>query len=165
MPSLGRAFLKRCLTDGLRRNRPSSVGPDPMLQNPPALGHERVIDAPSIVWRRMGFGIAMRSTLDGAVLLAVQVQPGASSVGLGEVDAWRERLHVRLPAQAREGRANHALCVQMASWLRCAPSQITIAEGPTSRNKRLRIEGLTVAQIVHRLEQVHQAKTRQPKGG
>jgi uncharacterized protein (TIGR00251 family) len=93
----------------------------------------------------------LHPTLDGAVLVAVHVQPGSSSAGIVGVDPWRRRLQVRVTAVAKEGRANHALCVCVAGWLRLPPASVTVVEGATSRSKRLRVEGLTPESIASRL--------------
>ena len=82
----------------------------------------------------------MQATLDGAVLVDMQVQPGEQGLAWG-FDPWRNRVVVRLTARAQAGQANRALCAQLASWLDCATSAVTIVDGQTSRQKRVRIEG------------------------
>ena len=91
---------------------------------------------------------AMQATLDGAVIVALQVQPGASSASLAGFDAWRNRIVVRLTARAQAGQANRALCAQLAAWLGCSASSVTIVEGHASRQKRVRIEGLGVDAVL-----------------
>ena len=91
---------------------------------------------------------AMQATLDGAVIVALQVQPGASSASLAGFDAWRNRIVVRLTARAQAGQANRALCAQLAAWLGCPASSVTIIEGHASRQKRVRIEGLGVDAVL-----------------
>ncbi|GIS27428.1 MAG: hypothetical protein CM15mP128_1870 [Methanobacteriota archaeon] len=71
----------------------------------------------------------MQATLDGAVIVALHVQPGASSASLAGFDAWRNRIVVRLTARAQAGQANRALCAQLAAWLGCPASSVTIIEG------------------------------------
>ena len=98
--------------------------------------------------RSMSMEGAMQATLDGAVIVALQVQPGASSASLAGFDAWRNRIVVRLTARAQAGQANRALCAQLAAWLGCPASSVTIVEGHASRQKRVRIEGLGVDAVL-----------------
>ncbi len=106
-----------------------------------------------LLWSRrtMSMEGAMQATLDGAVLVDMQVQPGANKASLGGFDPWRNRVVVRLTARAQAGQANRALCAQLASWLDCATSAVTIVDGQTSRQKRVRIEGMSVAAVLSRL--------------
>ena len=91
---------------------------------------------------------ALQVTLDGAVIMALQVQPGASRAGLGGYDAWRNRILVRLTARAEAGQANRALCAQLAAWLGCPSSSVTIVDGYASRQKRVRVVGLSVSSVL-----------------
>ncbi|MBM73333.1 MAG: hypothetical protein CMB38_03610 [Euryarchaeota archaeon] len=101
--------------------------------------------------RGMALEDALQATLDGAVLIALQVQPGAAQASLGDVDPWRQRVVVRLTARAQAGRANRALCAQLAAWLGCMAGDITIVEGQTSRQKRVRVEGMDIDAVLARL--------------
>tara|TARA_B100000900_G_scaffold379972_1_gene365297 strand:+ start:9118 stop:9579 length:462 start_codon:yes stop_codon:yes gene_type:complete len=101
--------------------------------------------------RGMALEDALQATLDGAVLIALQVQPGAAQASLGDVDPWRQRVMVRLTARAQAGRANRALCAQLAAWLGCMAGDITIVEGHTSRQKRVRVEGMDIDAVLARL--------------
>ena len=101
--------------------------------------------------RGMALEDALQATLDGAVLIALQVQPGAAQASLGDVDPWRQRVMVRLTARAQAGRANRALCAQLAAWLGCMAGDITIVEGQTSRQKRVRVEGMDIDAVLARL--------------
>lgn len=101
--------------------------------------------------RTMPLEEALQATLDGAVLLALLVQPGAAQASLVGVDKWRSRLVIRLKARAQAGQANRALCAQLAAWLDCPTTSISIVEGHTSRQKRVRVEGMRVETVVVRL--------------
>jgi len=101
--------------------------------------------------RGMALEDALQATLDGAVLIALQVQPGAAQASLGDVDPWRQRVMVRLTARAQAGRANRALCAQLAAWLGCMAGDITIVEGHTSHQKRVRVEGMDIDAVLARL--------------
>jgi uncharacterized protein len=52
---------------------------------------------------------------------------------------------VRVPAPAREGRANKALCRLLAKQLRTAPSNVTIVRGEHARDKLIRVAGVDQA--------------------
>ncbi len=98
--------------------------------------------------RSMALVDALQATLDGAVLIALQVQPGAAQASLGGVDPWRQRAVVRLTARAQAGQANRALCAQLAAWLGCLTTDVTIVEGHTSRQKRVRVEGMDLDAVL-----------------
>lgn len=88
--------------------------------------------------------IAIRDTLEG-VVFAVRVQPRARRNALaGEVG---EALKVALTAPPIEGRANEACVEFFAELLRVPRSSVTIVAGLRSRNKMVRIAGVTAAQL------------------
>jgi uncharacterized protein YggU (UPF0235/DUF167 family) len=67
-------------------------------------------------------------------------------------------LRLALMAPPVEGRANQA-CTDFLSKLLGVPrSSVTIAAGETSRNKLIRVSGLTAAEVRERL-----TKNRQPR--
>ena len=75
--------------------------------------------------------------------IAVKAQPGARHTAIGPVLAaaaapgWPPgRLKVVVAAPPEEGKANRAIIVALAKWLRVKPSTITLTAGPTSREKR-----------------------------
>ncbi len=81
--------------------------------------------------------------------LVVRVTPRA---GRDEVVGWRDGvLQVRLRAPPVEGQANEALCRFLAERLGVAPSRVEIVTGATSRNKRVRIEGVSEEELRRRL--------------
>lgn len=59
----------------------------------------------------------------------------------------RSVLKARVRAAPSEGEANAALCRLFAKALGLAPRQVVLAGGATSRMKRIRIEGDTVALV------------------
>lgn len=77
---------------------------------------------------------------DGGVILTLRIQPRASrneiAGRLGDV------LKVRLQAPPVEGKANKALIEFLAETLDMPRRNITILSGDTSRNKRVRIDGV-----------------------
>ncbi len=85
-------------------------------------------------------------TQDGAVILAVRVQPRASKTEIsGVLDG---ALKVRLQAPALEDRANEALCEFLAHLLKTPKSAVRIVSGHRSRSKRVEIRGVTQQQVL-----------------
>ena len=83
---------------------------------------------------------------DGAVVVAVRVQPRASRDEIiGEMDG---ALKIRLQAPAVEDRANEALVEFLARLLKRPNSAVRILSGDRSRSKRLEIRGITKQQIL-----------------
>ena len=88
----------------------------------------------------------------GGVTFAVRVHPRAKKNAIsGEIG---EALKVSLTAPPVEGRANEACIRFLAELLQVPRSSVTIAAGDTSRNKVIRIAGLTAAQVEERLRTV-----------
>lgn len=71
------------------------------------------------------------------MILSIHLVPNASR---SEIVGWvGESLKIRIAAPAIEGRANEALIRFLADKLDLAPSEIEIAGGMTSKQKRLKI--------------------------
>jgi len=83
---------------------------------------------------------------DGAVVLAVRVQPRASKTEIAGVIGGA--LKVRLQAPALEDRANEALCEFLAHLLKTPKSAVRILSGHRSRSKRVEIRGVTQQQVL-----------------
>ena len=94
------------------------------------------------------FPIPIRDSTGGATF-SVRVQPRAkrNAVG-GEMGG---ALKIALTAPPVEGKANKACIAFLADLLDVSHSSITIAAGETSRNKLIRISGLTAAEVERRL--------------
>jgi uncharacterized protein YggU (UPF0235/DUF167 family) len=60
-------------------------------------------------------------------------------------------LVVRLTAPPVEGRANDALCRLLARRLGVAPTRVTLLRGAKSRDKVIRVEGLSNTEITRSL--------------
>jgi uncharacterized protein (TIGR00251 family) len=85
-----------------------------------------------------------------AASLVVRLTPRASR---DEIAGWQgDELRVRLRAPPVDGRANEALLRLLASRLDVSPSSIEFVSGATARVKRLRVEGLTDAEVRRRLD-------------
>ena len=79
------------------------------------------------------------------VSFSVKVQPRAKRNAItGEVG---DALKVSLTAPPLEGRANEACIEFFANLLKVPRSSVTIASGETSRNKVIRVAGITADEI------------------
>jgi uncharacterized protein len=92
--------------------------------------------------------LAIHETPDG-VSFAVKVHPRAKKNAItGELG---DALKVSLTTPPIEGRANQACIEFLAKLLKVPRSSVTIASGQTSRNKVVRVAGLTAQQVRDRL--------------
>ncbi|MGO9209324.1 MAG: DUF167 domain-containing protein [Terriglobales bacterium] len=92
--------------------------------------------------------ISIRDTPQGATF-AVRVQPRARKNAI--VGELSDALKLAITAPPVEGRANEACVEFLAEFLKVPRSSVTIAGGETSRNKVIRVRGLTAAQVEERL--------------
>ena len=82
-------------------------------------------------------------------LIAVRVTPRSAR---DEVIGWQDAtLRVRLRAPPVDGKANEALLRLLAERLGVALSAVSIVSGETARLKRIRIAGLTEAEVREKL--------------
>jgi uncharacterized protein len=92
--------------------------------------------------------IPLRESM-GGVAFAVKLHPRAKKNAItGELG---DALKVSLTAPPLEGRANQACVEFFAKLLKVPRSSVTIASGQTSRNKVIRVAGLTPQQVQDRL--------------
>ncbi len=90
----------------------------------------------------------IRDTSDG-VSFSVRVRPRAKKNAItGELG---DALKVSFTTPPVEGRANEACIEFFAKLLKVPRSSVTIASGQTSRNKVIRVAGLTEQQVRDRL--------------
>ena len=84
-----------------------------------------------------------------ACTLAIKAIPNAPRT---EVVGWLgEALKIKVHAPPVEGRANDALCEFLADTLNLPRRAVTVVRGDTSRQKLVRITGLTLAEAKSRL--------------
>lgn len=82
--------------------------------------------------------------------LAIKAIPNAPR---SEVIGWLgDALKVKVHAPPVEGRANDTLCAFLADELGLGRRAVTVLRGDTSRQKLLRIDGLTLADVRARLQ-------------
>lgn len=92
--------------------------------------------------------IPLREGPDG-VSFTVRVQPRARRNAI--VGELGDALKIALTAPPVDGRANEA-CVEFFAYLLEVPrSSVTITSGQSSRNKVIRVTGLSAAQLKERL--------------
>jgi uncharacterized protein (TIGR00251 family) len=85
----------------------------------------------------------------GAVSFSVRVHPRAKKNGItGEMG---DALKLSLTTPPVEGRANEACIEFFAKLLKVPRSSVTIASGQNSRNKVIRVAGLTAEEVRARL--------------
>jgi uncharacterized protein (TIGR00251 family) len=92
----------------------------------------------------------MATAAETAAMLRLRVQPRASRPGIG---GWRAdgALAVRVAAAPVDGAANAAVTAVVAGALGVRPAAVTIVRGQRSRDKVVRVEGLTLAEARARL--------------
>lgn len=78
----------------------------------------------------------------GALYIRVRVRPRASKNSIAGIHG--ETLAVSLTSPPVEGEANKALLKLLAKALHVKKSQVTIASGDKAREKRLKVEGLSL---------------------
>jgi uncharacterized protein (TIGR00251 family) len=92
--------------------------------------------------------VRIQESNDG-VSFAVRVHPRAKKNAItGELG---EALKVSLTAPPIEGRANEACIEFFAKLLKVPRSSVTIASGQSSRNKVIRVAGISVDEVRRRL--------------
>jgi len=93
--------------------------------------------------------ISIRETSQGATF-TVRVQPRARRNAIvGEIG---DALKIALTAPPIEGRANEACIEFLADFLKVPRSSVTIAAGETSRNKVIRVAGMSADELRRRLQ-------------
>ena len=97
--------------------------------------------------------IALRQGAQG-IIFAVRVQPRASRTGIRGVlgDGESAALKIALAAPPLDGRANQELVEYLAKICRVPQFAVDVIAGAQSRNKSVRIAGLTIDELRARLE-------------
>jgi hypothetical protein len=81
--------------------------------------------------------------------LRVKAIPGAKRSGTSGLIG--DRLKVKVNAPPEDGKANRAICRLIASELGLKPALVSVEAGATDHEKTLRLEGVSVAEVVGRL--------------
>ena len=82
---------------------------------------------------------------EGGVTLRIRVQPGANRTEI--VGIHDQRIKLAVTAAPENGKANAAVLKLIASELGISRSQVQLIRGSNSRNKDLRLLGVTVDQV------------------
>lgn len=101
----------------------------------------------------MGVESCLSATLDGSVVLDIEVQPNSTNRGLMGFNRWRSRLRVAVGAEAKDGQANRAVVHVLATILRLNTSALTITTGHRSRFKSVRIEHAALDEMIRRINE------------
>ncbi len=94
--------------------------------------------------------LALRTDAEGAVLLKVAARPGASRSAVQGLAG--DALKVAIQAPPEKGKANDELVRFLAKALGLRRPQVTLVKGDTSRDKVVRIEGLSAEALRAALE-------------
>ncbi len=87
---------------------------------------------------------------NGGVTFAIKVAPRASRNAV--MGALGDALKVALTAPPVDGKANEACIAFFAKLLEVPRSSVSIVAGESSRNKRVRIAGVSAKQVAERLK-------------
>ena len=85
-------------------------------------------------------------TREGAVIIAIRVQPRASKDEIAGVTGGALKVRLRVPAV--EDRANESLCEYLAELLKTPKAAVRILSGHHSRSKRVEVCGVTEQQVL-----------------
>jgi len=106
--------------------------------------------------------IELQTTSEG-IILPVHAQPGARKNGITGIHAGR--LKVAVTQAPEKGKANQALLKLLAELLGIKRSQITLAAGETSSQKKFLITGVDLAMLQRRLSALSPPFARGGRGG
>ncbi len=101
----------------------------------------------------MGPSTCLTRTLDGALVMTIEVQPGAHRQGIVGFNTWRDRLSVAVRAPAKDGQANRAVLHVLSNQLNIDEASMSIVAGQTSRMKTVRLTNLSMQDILEKVEQ------------
>jgi len=93
--------------------------------------------------------VAGKATVQPQATLSVRVQPRAFRNEVAGLVG--DQLKIKLTAPPVEGAANDACLAFLAKLLDLSPSRLAIIQGDRSRNKVVRITGLTQTEVTARL--------------
>lgn len=82
----------------------------------------------------------------GTLLLHLKIQPNASRSGIAGQHG--QRLKIRLQSPPQDGKANQELLRFLSKALSISKSRIELIRGQTSRDKTIRITGITTDQLL-----------------
>ncbi|MDR3322783.1 MAG: DUF167 family protein, partial [Zoogloeaceae bacterium] len=80
-----------------------------------------------------------RPETDGAYTLSLHIQPGAKKSAVAGLHG--DALKILLAAPPVDGKANAALLIAIAHWLKIPKNAVRLKSGQTARQKVVRVEG------------------------
>ncbi len=86
---------------------------------------------------------------DGCVVMRVHVVAGSKSESIAGLHG--ESLRIKVQSPPEKGRANGDVTRLLATVLRVRRSEVEIVSGHTSRAKRMKVSGVTAAEVRARL--------------
>ena len=90
------------------------------------------------------------SEKDQEIILRLHAQPGAKRTSV--VGLYGDKLKIAVATPPVDGKANQAIIAFLAKTLGLSKSKLTIISGETSREKRIRIQGITADECVTKLQ-------------
>ena len=96
----------------------------------------------------MDVSSCIQNTLDGHILVDIEVQPESKKSGITGFNDWRNRLSISVSAQAKDGKANQAVMHVLSKIFELDKSAIEIVSGHTSRMKKIKINGKEPREII-----------------
>tara|TARA_B110000444_G_scaffold126326_1_gene118789 strand:- start:475 stop:828 length:354 start_codon:yes stop_codon:yes gene_type:complete len=100
----------------------------------------------------MGVSSCIQNTLDGRILIDIEVQPASRRTEVSGFNDWRNRLSITVTEQARDGQANRAVVQVLSELFELDNYSIEIVQGHTSRMKRVKITGKSTEYITRLIE-------------
>lgn len=90
------------------------------------------------------------SEKDQEIILRLHAQPGAKRTSV--VGLYGDKLKIAVATPPVDGKANQAIIAFLAKTLGLSKSKLTLISGETSREKRIRIQGITADECVIKLQ-------------
>lgn len=90
------------------------------------------------------------SEKDQDIVLRLHAQPGAKRTSV--VGLYGDKLKIAIATPPVDGKANQAIIAFLAKTLGVSKSKISLISGETSREKRIRIQGITANECVTKLQ-------------
>lgn len=90
------------------------------------------------------------SEKDQDIVLRLHAQPGAKRTSV--VGLYGDKLKIAIATPPVDGKANQAIIAFLAKTLGVSKSKISLISGETSREKRIRIQGITANEYVAKLQ-------------
>ena len=97
---------------------------------------------------------------DGALVLRLHVQPGAGRTAVS--GRHGDALKVRVAAPPEGGRANDACLALVAELFGVKAAAVSLVSGPSSRSKRVRVEGVEADEAAKRIADAVAAAGERP---